>query len=93
MNLWVCLRDVLVADTEAGCDPGAEVLDENIACLQQPVRLPYVVGALEIEDDGALVEVVRRVGCREAVLLGEHRLHELAFGAFDLDDVRAHARE
>ena len=89
-------RLVIEAEPREPADP--EVLDQDIAALEQPAQDGRAVGLLEVEPDAALVPIDREVVGRGPGLARGRRRPDprrspaagrVALGRLDLDDVGA----
>jgi hypothetical protein len=75
-----------------------QVGDEDVGRREQPIERPPSILAVDIEDDAALVDVeiekqAARLGIGSAVRKWSAPPRRVAFGAFDLDDLRAEVAE
>jgi hypothetical protein len=93
-DLGVELRRRLVVQTQPGHRPGAEVLHDDVALLDQAPRQRQAGGRLEVEDDALLAGVVEGVDQADTVLVRRNLPHQVAAVArFDLDHLRAAVRQ
>ena len=90
----MALQHRLGADADLVDHAGAQVLDQDVGGLAQPVQLLDVAGRLEVERDRALVAVLAVEVERGHAVRPERRTPDAgvvaAVGLLDLDHVRAH---